>query len=72
LARTINTSVSTFIVLLVIFVLGGDSIRAFSFAMMLGVICGTCSSIFVAAPIAYLVMGARIKESGDEPAPVKA
>ena len=72
LARTINTSVSTFIVLLVIFVLGGDSIRAFAFAMMLGVICGTCSSIFIAAPIAYLVMGARIKENDDEPAPVKA
>ena len=62
LARTINTSVSTFIVLLVIFVLGGDSIRAFAFAMMLGVIIGTCSSLFIAAPTAYLVMGARIKE----------
>ena len=67
LARTINTSVSTFIVLLVIFVLGGDSIRAFAFAMMLGVIIGTCSSLFIAAPTAYLVMGARIKEA-DEPA----
>ena len=63
LARTINTSVSTFIVLLVIFVLGGDSIRAFAFAMMLGVIFGTCSSLFIAAPTAYLVMGARIKEA---------
>lgn len=62
LARTINTSVSTFIVLLVIFVLGGDSIRAFAFAMMLGVIIGTCSSLFIAAPTAYLVMGARIKD----------
>ena len=62
LARTITTSVSTFIVLLVIFVLGGDSIRAFAFAMMLGVIIGTCSSLFIAAPTAYLVMGARIKE----------
>lgn len=67
LARTINTSVSTFIVLLVIFVLGGDSIRAFAFAMMLGVIIGTCSSLFIAAPTAYLIMGARIKEA-DEPA----
>ena len=66
LARTINTSVSTFIVLLVIFVLGGDSIRAFAFAMMLGVIIGTCSSIFIAAPTAYLVMGARIKETDEE------
>ena len=65
LARTINTSVSTFIVLLVIFVLGGDSIRAFAFAMMLGVIIGTSSSLFIAAPTAYLVMGARIKEADD-------
>ena len=66
LARTINTSVSTFIVLLVIFVLGGDSIRAFAFAMMLGVIIGTSSSLFIAAPTAYLVMGARIKETEEE------
>ncbi len=66
LARTINTSVSTFIVLLVIFVLGGDSIRAFAFAMMLGVIIGTSSSLFIAAPTAYLVMGARIKEADEE------
>ena len=71
LARTINTSVSTFIVLLVIFVLGGDSIRAFAFAMMLGVIVGTSSSLFIAAPTAYLVMGARIKEA-EETEPVKA
>ena len=66
LARTINTSVSTFIVLLAIFVLGGDSIRAFAFAMMLGVIIGTSSSLFIAAPTAYLVMGARIKEAEEE------
>ena len=62
LARTINTSVTTLIVLLCIFILGGDSIRSFSFAMILGVIFGTCSSIFVAAPIAFLTMGRKIKE----------
>ena len=56
LARTINTSISTLIVLLCIFVLGGDSIRSFSFAMILGVVFGTLSSLFVAAPIAYRVM----------------
>ncbi len=56
LARTINTSVSTLIVLLCIFILGGDSIRSFSFAMILGVVFGTCSSLFVASPIAYLMM----------------
>ena len=71
LARTINTSVSTFIVLLAIFVLGGDSIRAFAFAMMLGVIIGTSSSLFIAAPTAYLVMGARIKEAEEETEPAK-
>ena len=68
LTRTINTSVSTFIVLLAIFILGGDSIRAFAFAMMLGVIIGTSSSLFIAAPTAYLVMGARIKEDDNEEA----
>ena len=62
LARTINTSVTTLIVLLCIFILGGDSIRSFSFAMILGVIFGTCSSIFIAAPIAYLTMGRTIRE----------
>jgi SecD/SecF fusion protein len=56
LARTINTSVSTLIVLLAIFFLGGDSIRGFSFAMILGVVFGTFSSLFVAAPTAYMVM----------------
>ena len=56
LARTINTSVSTLIVLLCIFFLGGDSIRSFAFAMILGVIFGTCSSLFVAAPTAYRIM----------------
>jgi SecD/SecF fusion protein len=63
LCRTINTSVSTFIVLLFIFIFGGDSIRSFAFAMILGVVVGTFSSIFVAAPTAYLVMGRRIKEA---------
>ena len=63
LARTINTSVSTLIVLLCIFIFGGASIRSFSFAMILGVIFGTLSSIFIAAPTAYLTMGRKIKET---------
>ena len=63
LARTINTSVTTLIVLLCIFILGGDSIRSFSFAMILGVIFGTLSSLFIAAPTAFLVMGRNIRES---------
>ena len=56
LARTINTSLSTLIVLLCIFILGGDSIRSFAFAMILGVVFGTLSSLFVASPIAYMLM----------------
>ncbi len=52
LTRTINTSVSTLVVLLSIFILGGDSIRSFAFAMILGVIFGTLSSLFIAAPVA--------------------
>ena len=63
LARTINTSVSTLIVLLCIFFLGGDSIRSFSFAMILGVVFGTCSSLFVAAPTAFFVMKKTKKET---------
>ena len=62
LNRTINTSVSTFIVLAVIFCLGGASIRSFAFAMILGVVFGTLSSIFVAAPTAYLTRGKSIVE----------
>ena len=63
LARTINTSVSTLVVLLCIFFLGGESIRSFSFAMILGVVYGTCSSLFFAAPLAFRVMNWRTKES---------
>ncbi len=59
LARTINTSVTTLVVLLTIFFLGGDSIRSFSFAMILGVVFGTLSSIFIAAPTAYLTMSKK-------------
>jgi SecD/SecF fusion protein len=66
LARTINTSVTTLIVLLAIFLLGGDSIRSFSFAMILGVIFGTLSSLFIAAPVAYLTMGKTIREEETE------
>jgi SecD/SecF fusion protein len=70
LARTINTSVTTLIVLLAIFILGGDSIRSFSFAMILGVVFGTLSSLFIAAPVAYLTLGRTIKEE-EAAAPAK-
>ena len=56
LARTINTSLSTLIVLLCIFILGGDSIRSFAIAMILGVVIGTLSSLFIASPIAYMML----------------
>ncbi len=59
LSRTINTSVSTLIVLLCIFILGGDSIRSFSFAMILGVVFGTLSSLFIAAPVALVCLKKR-------------
>ena len=61
LARTINTSVSTLLVLLCIFILGGVRIRCFSFAMILGVVFGTLSSIFIAAPVAFITLGRKIK-----------
>ena len=63
LARTINTSVSTLVVLLCIFFLGGESIRSFSFAMILGVVYGTCSSLFLAAPLAFRVMYRKDKKA---------
>ena len=66
LARTINTSLSTLIVLLSIFILGGDSIRSFAFAMILGVVIGTLSSLFVAAPVAYLTMGHKMPNQAGE------
>ncbi len=67
LARTVNTSMTTMLVLLCIFILGGDSIRSFSFAMIIGVVFGTLSSIFVAAPIAYMTLSKRDKgERGDK------
>jgi len=50
LSRTINTSLSTFVVLLTIFLLGGDNIKGFVFALMVGVVVGTYSSIFIATP----------------------
>ena len=51
LSRTINTSLTTFVVLLIIFLFGGEAIKGFMFALMIGVIVGTYSSLFVASPI---------------------
>ena len=59
LSRTINTSGTTIVVLLAIFLFGGEVIRGFVFALMFGVIIGTLSSIFVATPVAYDLMRKR-------------
>jgi SecD/SecF fusion protein len=59
LDRTLNTSGSTILVLIVIFLFAGDSIKSFSFAMLLGVFIGTLSSLFTAAPIAYQIQARK-------------
>lgn len=64
LARTMNTSVSTALVLLVIFILGADTIRSFVFAMLIGVIVGTFSTLFVATPVAYEIQKRRLAKKG--------
>ena len=53
LSRTINTSGTTLVTLLSIFIFGGETIRGFVFALILGVVIGTYSSVFIATPIAY-------------------
>ena len=72
LSRTFNTTVSTFIVVLCIFLLGGATIRSFTFAIMLGVLVGTYCTLFVATPIAYEIYRFRIAKKGLVPEPVKA
>ena len=61
LGRTIMTSCSTLLVLVCIFILGGDAIRSFTFAMLLGVVVGTLATIFIASPVAYLTDARRNK-----------
>ena len=53
ISRTINTSMTTFVVLLTIFLFGGESIRGFTFALLIGIIVGTYSSLFIATPIVF-------------------
>ena len=71
LARTIMTSGSTLLVLICIFILGGDSIRSFVFAMGFGVIIGTLATIFVAAPVAYVTDSRRHHKKADTKAIAK-
>lgn len=61
LGRTIMTSASTLLVLLCIFILGGEAIRSFVFAMILGVVIGTLATIYVASPVAYIANSMRRK-----------
>ena len=63
LARSTMTSISTLLVLVVIFVLGGETIRSFVFAMSLGVIFGTLASLFIAAPVAYTMAARQAKKA---------
>ncbi len=61
ISRTVNTSLSTFVVLLIIFIFGGEMIRGFIFAMMVGVVVGTYSSLFIATPITYDLSKGEVK-----------
>lgn len=61
ISRTFSTSMSTFVVLFAIFLFGGETIRGFVFALLMGVIVGTYSSIFIASPIAYDIQMAQEK-----------
>lgn len=75
LSRTLNTSMTTIVVLLTIFIFGGDSLRGFMFAMIVGIIVGTYSSLFIATPILFDTLRKKI-EAGKLPsklqsAPVK-
>ncbi len=63
LSRTVMTSASTLLVLLCIFILGGDAIRSFTFAMIFGVVIGTLATLFVAAPVAYLTDARRSRKA---------
>ena len=65
LSRTLNTSLTTLVVLLTIFVFGGESLRGFMFAMIVGVIVGTYSSVFIATPIMYDALGKKLSSGAE-------
>ena len=64
LCRTFNTSLTTLVVVICIFILGGSTIRSFTFAILLGIVIGTYSTLFVATPIAYELQKRKIKKRG--------
>jgi len=59
LARTINTGLSTILVILCVLFFGGDAVRSFMFAMLVGVVAGTITSLFVGAPVAYMLLSRK-------------
>ena len=66
LLRTYSTSLTVFITLLILFLFGGDTIRGFSFAMLIGTITGVYSTLFIAAPIAYEIQKKQLKITDDD------
>ncbi len=66
LSRTLNTSLTTLVVLLSIFVFGGESLRGFMFAMIIGVIVGTYSSLFIATPVMFDTLRNKIMEKKED------
>jgi len=64
LCRTFNTSLTTLVVVICIFILGGSTIRSFTFSILLGIVIGTYSTLFVATPIAYELQKRKIKKHG--------
>jgi SecD/SecF fusion protein len=68
LSRTFSTSMSTLAVLLAIFIFGGETIQGFVFALLMGVLIGTFSSLFIASPIAYNIYQAQAKRAAKKAA----
>ncbi len=66
LSRTFNTSLTTLVVVLCIFILGGSTIRSFTFAILLGIIVGTYSTLFVATPVAYELQKRKLNKKAAE------
>ena len=66
ISRTVNTSLTTFVVLLTIFIFGGETIRGFVFALMIGIIVGTYSSLFIATPVAFDTIKKGLKKAAQK------
>ena len=66
LGRTLNTSLTTLIVLLAIFIFGGESLRGFMFAMIVGIVVGTYSSVFIATPVMFDALSKKITSGKEE------